>query len=453
MDKNLTKRTWISIVLFSLMGGIAWNIENMYFNTFLFGSIYEGTIIDGVMEPYTAIEKMVSLSAITAVVTTFIMGALSEKMKKRKVFISVGYILWGIVTALFGFISKENIASALNLTDETQILTATVWAVIVMDMIMTFMGSTSNDSAFNAWITDVTNTSVRPKVETALTLVGFVAMAIVMVVGSSAQATNSYQWFFIGLGLVVTVCGIVGLFLLKDPEIKGEKTNSSYWSDLFYGFRPSVIKENINLYLALSCVGFYSIAVQVFFPFLLIYLEKAVIAKNQDVNLLSAPIIILAVVAVVVLLAGTVILLKVAAKNKIHSLLPAVICFVVGLLVLSTSTSIYAVLIGIAPTLIGYLVLMIQLNASVRDFIPEDKVGLFQGIRMIFAVLLPMVIGPKLGAIACRNSVLTYEEFGQIKTIPSPSMFLYAAVVSALIIIPLFALIKKGVFKKSNETK
>ena len=451
MDKNLTKRTWISIILFSLMGGIAWNIENMYFNTFLFGSIYEGFIIDGVMEPYTAIEKMVSLSAITAVVTTFIMGALSEKMKKRKVFISVGYILWGIVTAAFGFISKENIATAFNLTDETQILTVAVWSVIIMDMIMTFMGSTSNDSAFNAWTTDVTNPTVRPQVETVLTFVGFIAMAIVMVVGSGAQATNQYTGFFIGLGIVVTICGIVGLFLLEDPEIKGEKTKSSYWSDLFYGFRPSVIKENINLYLALSCVGFYSIAVQVFFPFLLIYLEKSVLAQNTDINLLSAPVIILAVVAVAVLVGGTVILLKVANKNKVASLVPAVACFVIGLFILSLSTSIYVVLIGIAPTLIGYLVLMIQLNASVRDFIPEDKVGLFQGIRMIFAVLLPMVIGPKLGAIACRNSTLTYEEFGMTKTLPSPSMFVYAAIVAAFIMIPLIMLMKKGVFKKAEK--
>lgn len=438
-------------MLFSLMGGIAWNIENMYFNTFLFGSIYEGNIIEGVMEPWTAIERMVSLSAITAVVTTFIMGALSEKMKKRKVFISIGYILWGIVTALFGFISKENVASLLGITDEKQILVTTVWIVIAMDMLMTFMGSTSNDSAFNAWTTDVTNPVVRPKVETVLTFVGFVAMAVVMVVGSGAQATNSYTTFFIALGLVVTVCGVVGLFLLEDPEIKGEKTKSSYWSDLFYGFRPSVIKENVNLYLALSCVGFYSIAVQVFFPFLLIYLEKAVLAQNKDINLLSAPIIILAVVAVAVLVGGVVVLLKVAGKNKALSLFPSVICFVVGLFALSTSTSIYAVLIGIAPTLIGYLVLMIQLNASVRDFIPEDKVGLFQGIRMIFAVLLPMVIGPKLGAIACSNSNLTYEEFGQIKTLPSPDMFLYAAIVSVLILIPLAILVKKGVFGKKES--
>ena len=109
MENKLTKRTWLNIILFSLMGGVAWNLENMYFNTFLYGSIYEGVSAEalaGVMAPTTAISRMVALSAVTAVVTTFIMGTLSEKMKKRKVFISIGYIIWGITTAAFGFISR-----------------------------------------------------------------------------------------------------------------------------------------------------------------------------------------------------------------------------------------------------------------------------------------------------------------------------------------------------------
>ena len=42
MENKLSKRLWLNIVIFSLMGGVAWNLENMYFNTFLYGSIYEG---------------------------------------------------------------------------------------------------------------------------------------------------------------------------------------------------------------------------------------------------------------------------------------------------------------------------------------------------------------------------------------------------------------------------
>ena len=450
MENKLTKRTWLNIIIFSFMGGIAWNLENMYFNTFLYGSIYDGVSAEalaGVMAPTTAISRMVALSAITAVVTTFIMGTLSEKMKKRKVFISIGYIVWGVITAAFGFISRENIAAIFGLSDEVKILAFSVWAVILMDILMTFMGSTSNDSAFNAWVTDVTNPTVRPQVETALMFVGFVAMIAVMGVGSLAQAgVVTYKVFFLGLGLIVTVCGITGLFTLEEPKIKGEKTNSNYWSDLFYGFRPSVVKENAKLYLALAALCIYNIAVQVFFPYLFVYLEKVILPGV----VFDVKTIVVAVIAVAVLVAGIVMMLKTANKNKLTAYIITTVLFIIGLFILSTSTSIVVVLIGIAPTLIGYVVLQIQLNASVRDFIPEDKVGLFQGIRMIFSVLIPMVVGPAIGDIACRTSNLTIIEYGVEKLVPSTSMFLFAAVVAVLVFAPLGLLAKKGVFKKAD---
>lgn len=447
MEKKLTKRIWLNIIIFSFMGGVAWNLENMYFNTFLYGSIYEGVSAEalaGVIAPTTAISRMVALSAITAVVTTFIMGTLSEKMKKRKVFISCGYIIWGIITAAFGFISKENISTVFGLSDEVKILTFSVWAVIIMDMIMTFMGSTSNDSAFNAWVTDVTNPLVRPKVETALMFVGVISMVAVMGVGSLAQGgVISYKAFFLGLGLVVALCGIAGLFTLEEPKIKGEKTNSNYWSDLFYGFRPSVVIKNSKLYLALAAVCLYNISVQVFFPYLFVYLEKVILADA----VFDIKTILTAVIAVAALVAGIIFILKIANKNKMKAYIPTILLFIIGLFILSTSTNIIVVLIGIAPTLIGYVVLQIQLSAAVRDFIPEDKVGLFQGIRMIFSVLIPMVVGPVIGDIACRISNLTIVEYGVEKLVPSTSMFLFAAIVAIFVFVPIILLSKKNAFK------
>ena len=79
-----------------------------------------------------------------------------------------------------------------------------------------------------------------------------------------------------------------------------------------------------------------------------------------------------------------------------------------------------------------------------RDFIPEDKVGLFQGIRMIFFVLIPMVVGPWIGDIASRTSNLTIIEYGVEKLVPSTSMFLYASVVSVFVLVPILVLAKKG---------
>lgn len=449
-NKKLSKRIWFNIVLFSFMGGVAWNMENMYFNTFLYDTIYGGASANAmanVMAPTTAISRMVALSAITAVVTTFIMGTLSEKMKKRKVFISFGYIIWGVITAAFGFISKESVAKVFGLSDEIKILAVTVWVVIIMDMFMTFMGSTSNDSAFNAWLNDVTNPLVRPGVETALMFVGLFSMLAVMGAGSLAQSgTISYTVFFIGLGLIVTLCGVIGLFALEEPQIKGEKTNSNYWADLFYGFRPSVVKENSKLYLVLAALSIYNIAIQVFFPYLFVYLGNVIIPGA----VFDTKTIVVAVIAVAMLAAGVIGMLKASDKNRFVTYLCTIALFIIGLIVLSTSTSIIVVLLGIAPTLVGYVVIQIQLTATMRDFIPEDKVGLFQGIRMIFVVLLPMIIGPALGDLACRTSNITIVEYGVEKLVPSTSMFGYAAVVAAFILIPMIVLNKMKGFKKEN---
>ncbi len=450
IKEKLSKKSWFTICLFSFMGGIAWNIENMYFNTFLYNSVYANAseaAMAGSMAPTTAISRMVALSAIAAVLTTFIMGTLSDKMRNRKFFISVGYILWGIVTALFGFITTDNVANILGLTDEALTLTTTVWIVIAMDVIMTFMGSTSNDAAFNAWVTDITTPKIRPTIETALTFVGFLSVAAVMGVGSLAQSgAVSYKAFFGVLGLIVTACGVAGLFLVENPKYpsKENEVSSSYWADLFYGFRPSVIKENSRLYLALFAIGFSSISYQVFFPYLLVYLQYVVIPDNGD-NLITTSVIITAAVVIVALIAGFVILLKASAKNKAYGLVPCTILQTLGLILLSTSTDIKVILIGVVPTLVGNLVMGIQLNAAIKDFIPEGKAGLFQGIRMIFTVLLPMVIGPALGDLACRNSAITYaNEFGVETIVPSSSMFLYAAIVSVFVVIPLIFLVKKG---------
>ncbi len=458
-NKNgqLTKRIWAGILLFMFMGSLAWNVENMYFNTFLNDMVFNEGSMGSSLTLTDAVNIMVTSSAIVAVVTTFIMGTLSEKMRNRKMFISLGYIAWGIITALFGLITKENVATVFGLENSAQIVTVTAWVVIVMDMIMTFMGSTSNDSAFNAWVTDVTTPETTAKVETVFTFMGFIAMAVIMVVGSLAQGgVISYATFFIGLGIFVTLVGIIGLFLLENPKKFAEKKDenspkTSYWADLFYGFRPSVVKENSNLYLILASGCTFNSAFQVFFPYLFIYLGSVVIPANEGVNFLSAGVIVPAVIAIVVMVVGIIFFMKLAGKNKPLAFIVCVLLLVAGLLIMSTTKNIVGVIIGVTPTLIGYIVITTQFAANVRDNIPQDKVGLFQGIRMIFLVLIPMVVGPTLGNIATKNSDVTYIENGAEKVLPTEAMFLYAAIVAVLIFIPMLAFLKKDKEKALKE--
>ena len=93
--------------------------------------------------------------------------------------------------------------------------------------------------------------------------------------------------------IVVIAIGISGFFLIQEPEVKTED-NQNYFGNIFYGFRPSVVKENGQLYLTLLCVAVYNISIQIFMPYLILYYTEALGMDNYV--LIFAPAIVLAAV-------------------------------------------------------------------------------------------------------------------------------------------------------------
>jgi len=140
MTKIFGKDKWTALLLFGLVGQIAWSVENMYFNLFVF---------ETVAPSLDTVTLMVQLSGIAATVTTLIIGTLSDKTGNRRTFISFGYIIWGVTVALFGFISPELTAKLFN-TDISRAVTIALVLVVVGDCVMTFFGSSANDACFNA---------------------------------------------------------------------------------------------------------------------------------------------------------------------------------------------------------------------------------------------------------------------------------------------------------------
>lgn len=446
-QKKLGGRIWFNIILFGFMGQIAWAVENMFFNTFLYNAIYNGasqTAVDGSIDVMSAISIMVAASASFTVVATFLIGTWSDKAGKRKWFISIGYILWGLVTAAFGVISREHTASLFHLTDEVQILTATVATVIVMDCLMSFIGSSGNDAAFNAWVTDVTSTKNRATVESVLALLPLIATAAVMGL-AGAVGTIGYDVFFVVLGAIVTVCGIFGLFTLKDGKIHTE-VSESYLKDLVYGFKPSVVKENKKLYLALTACCLSSTAFQVFFPYIFIYLGN-VMNFSLDAVLASLTPTIIAIAAVIIVLAIALLIFTGKLMDKFGKdkfMVFSVVLYFLGLIATGFAKNIAVFFVCAVPALLGWALFSIAMNASVRDFMPEGKIGVFQGIRIIFFVLIPMIVGPFIGNLVCRISSVTYtNEYGVVTSAPGSVMFWAAAVVAVFILIPVLVLRKK----------
>ena len=430
MSSNTNKATklggkiWFCIAVFGLVGQLAWVIENMYFNVYLF-DVIGGTATD--------IATMVAASAITAAATTLIMGALSDKIGKRKIFITVGYIIWGLVTASFGLITLDNTS---KLFHTVNIVAATAMIIVIMDCVMTFFGSTASDAAFNSWVTDITDDTNRGRAEAVLQAMPLVSMLLVFGVLDGFKQNGQWDIFFYIVGGMTTVCGIIGLFVLKDkPGLK--VNNENYFKNIVYGFRPSTVKANKMLYITFAVFCILNIAYQVFMPYIIIYLEKCLGITDYAIPL--GAILVLAAIFSVVM--GRVI----DKYGKSKFMIPAIIILIGGFVGMYFMVDVpLALLIVVGTIMMGaFLVTSATVSGSIRDYTPDDKVGLFQGVRMVFQVLIPMVVGPYIGAAVIANNSETYIELGVEKKIPTPNIFLAAAVVGLFAIIPAIVLLKK----------
>ena len=443
--QSFGKRNWWILVLFGLIGQIAWSVENMYFNLFVYETIDQNL---------NAVTLMVQLSGIAATVTTLIAGTLSDKTGNRRSFISYGYIIWGITVGLFGFISPESMAAIFQTTTAKGV-TIALTVVIVGDCIMTLFGSTANDAAFNAWVTDNTEESFRGKVEGVLSVLPLVAMLIVAGGFGMLVEGMGYKMLFLLLGVVITVCGVAGVFTVKDSPTLQKKGTIK---DIFYGFKPSVVKENAPLYLTLCIVGVYGIACQIFMPYLIIYMKTYLHFETLDYSLVFGAAIVLG--AVINLLLGGL----TDKMDKAKLLYAAAGVFILGLVGMYVShfnnKYLTMAIFGLFGFMMitGYILVAALSGALVRDYTPVDDAGKLQGVRMIFSVLLPMVIGPMIGNAINKAAGVVLENAGAdamtTQYIPVPAIFLAAAIAGALLftVIPLLVKSKnKTEAVKNNE--
>ena len=433
--EKFSRKNWFLLLLFGTIGQIAWSVENMYFNLFVY---------EEVAKSLDTVTLMVQLSGIAATVVTLIAGAVSDKLGNRKSFISIGYIIWGVTVALFGCLSPDNVSALFGLPFDKAVSLA-LMLVVVGDCVMTLFGSTANDAAFNAWVTDNTKPSYRGRVESILSILPLIALLIVAGGFGILKDLIGFQNLFIGLGAVITVCGIAGVFLFTDADSL-EKAGGL--RDILYGFRPSVIKENLTFYATLLSVVVFGIAFQIFMPYLIIFMSTYLGFTTLEYSAVFA----------VAILAGAgvnVYLGKLSDKMEKSKLLyfASAILFVglFGMYLASMIQNKIALLICFG---LGGFVMICgnifsgALNGSImRDNTPSGAVGKMQGVRMVASVLIPMLLGPAIGnAINKARGVLLENPGADAMTteyIPAPEIFLVGAIAS-LLVLAVVPLIRKS---------
>ena len=306
---------------------------------------------------------------------------------------------------------------------------------IALDCVMTFFGSSANDAAFNAWLTDSTDAGNRGAAEGINAMMPLVAILVVFggFMAFNLDSAESWTAIFSIIGGVTLLVGVAGFFLIEDA--KTPPSDTGYWANVIYGFRPSTMKDNAQLYIHLLAFIVFNIAIQIFMPYLIIYYEISL--GMTDYVLVMAPAIVLASVATA--LWGRVY----DRKGFRFSGIWALVWLIGGFVVLYFTRSKLPVFIGSLLMMCGYLCGMAVFGAKIRDLTPSGKAGMLQGVRIFSQVLVPGVIGPYIGKAVLANAETIVNSDGTTSFVPNANIFLAALVPAAAVLVFTLALKKK----------
>ncbi len=415
---SLPKSFWPTMLVFGLIGQVAWVVENMYLNVFIY-KMFHASAAD--------ISLMVGASSVAATVTTILMGALSDKIGRRKLLICLGYIVWGVSILSFALIRVDVLEPIAGSTAAACALGVTL--VVVLDCVMTFFGSAANDAAYNAWLTDWGDESNRGRIEGFNSMMPLISILVVFggFMGFNLDLPGSWTTIFIIIGGVVLIVGAAGFFTIEEsPKAAQVKQECGpYWETVLYSFRPSVVLANPVLYGALGAFAMFGISIQTYMPYLILYYEKSLGMANYV--LIMAPAIVLAAVATA--LYGKVY----DRKGFAGSIVPVVMMLMTGYIVLFFTRTEIPVFIGSLLMMTGYMAGMAVFGAMIRDHIPETKAGMFQGIRIIGQVLVPGIIGPTIGKWVLRDAEIIVNNDGTTSFLPNAGIWA-AAFVTGLVL-------------------
>ncbi|NCB33448.1 MAG: MFS transporter [Erysipelotrichia bacterium] len=364
---------WIIIAL-AVLGQIAWGLENSWFNTFVYDEITANT------QP---IAIMNGASAAAATITTFVMGTLSDRRGKRKPFIKWGYVIWGITTAGF-YICKFFPGVYLQCA-----------MVVVLDCVMTFFGSTANDACFNAWTTDISDTGSRGQITSIVQIAPLISGIILAFAGAVVDHLG-YAVFFIGTGALVSLTGLIAGSALQDStDLKPnpEAGKISMLKQAAEAFSSESIKNNRTMFLILTAVCVLLCGFQVSFAYEMIYANQFLkISKTWATFLTAAALPVMVFASVYT---GR----KCDAGKGFKALEIAPILFVSGAVLHGLAPNIVFIIIARALLYGGWMTMMVAATAMFKNLEPQESRGRYEGVRMVFMVLVPMIIGPEIGSL------------------------------------------------------
>lgn len=463
---------WTLLLVIGFSAQIAWVIENNWFANFLYSDFGAQLGI---------VTAMTICSATATTFSALFFGTLSDRIGSRRKLIAWGSVLWGIFTIAFGLTHylRESIYNNVMLVGVT---------IVAADTIMSFFGSMANDAGYNAWYTDMmddSNSGQLGAVAATLPVIGTLVGTLVGGVFVNGLATEAnpqlgYIIFFSAAGGLTILVGIASFFLLKDsPELRPVR-DGGFWHQFgsVFNFRRFVSNRELALVFLTLCVFF--IGYNCYFIHIMNWMNYT-LGFDDPSLILGIPLLI--AVAVSVPFIKVINNRKVPAVAAFATVLSILGClfvyFVVGNMQGSFDTenalnlaANWPCFAGIILVGVGYVVFMQSMTVWMKRLYPEEHRGQFEGIRIMFFVFFPMIAGPLLADPICRafgEKVYQVVENGNLIFVtaaqagemgydisqiaegylPVNELFIAAAIVTALALIPMSAAAK--LYKERNK--
>ncbi len=434
--KTKVNRThfWLLLWGLGLAGQLCWNVENQWFNTFVYAKIAKDS---------TIVTLMVITSALVTTFSTFLFGTLSDRFGSRRKFISWGYIIWGLFTIVFGLTEFLNTGSV-NMGSKSVIWIA--FLVILTDDIMSFFGSMGNDSGFSAWSNDLTTDKNRGQVGAILAFLPVIGTVIGTVVGGLLIGSDdNYNRLFWCMGLFVITTGILSLLFLKDSPTLVPYKQGTLWQQFSAIFRSKGLLAQKELLLVCITTALFFIPFNIYFVQMgnwMIYrmgFKADSMGLIQGISLLLASLLVIPCIGLI-------------NRNKTPIItFAAIIVNMTGLWILGLfirpenintqklfGSQNYLLFLAIFLIGAGYILVVQSMTMWVKQLYPQESHGQFEGIRVLFFTLIPMIIGTVIGNIIIKNGAGSIvNEYGITENIPTESIYLWAALLVMLPIIPL----------------
>ena len=441
---SLQKRSgfsmWLLVWGLGLAGQICWNMENQWFNTFVYAKIgKDPSIITG----------MLICSAAATTFATFFFGTLADRTGRRRTLISWGYVLWGIFTITFGltqYISKD-----------LYLLMAV--SVVLADTIMSFFGSMGNDAGFNTWTNDIMTDKNRGGIGAALATQPVLGTILGTVVGGILVGEDdNYMRLFVVMGVFVIVFGFISMLTLGKQDDVAPNKDGGFWRQFISVFNFKRFFQLKELVLVHVAIAIFFIGFNVYFAYMGNYLIYYLGYSADMMGIIEAVPLVLAMLTAIPI--GILI-----NKNKHpYICIAAILTNIIGLMILfpikaaqvdPSSIFNFRIWLGIFVVGVGYIGILQTTKVWAKQLYPKNAKGQFEGIWILFFVLIPMIGGSLIGQAVVKTSGETFleEASGQMQYVPNGNVFLVGACVIIFSLIPIILTIQHHKARAALEQK